>query len=144
MNTRADAPDDWRRSQKQPRTNQRGQKREKMRHSSNFYEILRKFTRAAHKHIPLDDNLVTSGQRNLIRTAKHSRGVTRLYECSRAVAALGLSEEFKQKPRGGSRGAVTRIFPAVSPGRGSVVRGRLLVPVPACQLCPPCSRWSYG
>jgi hypothetical protein len=32
-------------------------------------------------------------------------------------------------PRGGSRGAVTRIFPAVSPGRGSVVRGRLLVPI---------------
>jgi len=40
---------------------------------------------------------------------------------------------FNQKPRGGSRGAVTRIFPAVSPGRTGVVRGRLLAPRLACQ-----------
>ena len=66
--------------------------------------------------------------------AKHSIGELRLYECSRTVKRHWVCQSKYQKPRGGSRGAVTRIFPAVSPGRGGVVRGNLLVRPPACQL----------
>src|SRR6266446_9091729 len=66
--------------------------------------------------------------------AKHSMGVLRLYECSRIRKRHWVRQSKHQEPRGGSRGAVTRIFPAVSPGRGGVVRGNLLVRPPACQL----------
>src|SRR5579859_2719569 len=61
-------------------------------------------------------------------------GKLRLYECSRIAKRHWVCQSKWQKPRGGSRGAVTRIFPAVSPGRGGVVRGNLLVRSPACQL----------
>src|SRR5258708_16153697 len=66
--------------------------------------------------------------------AKHAMGVLRLYECSRIRKRHWVRQSKHQKPRGGSRGAVTRIFPAVSPGRGGVVRGNLLVRPTACQL----------
>src|SRR6266852_7934104 len=66
--------------------------------------------------------------------AKHSMGELRLYECSRTTKRHWVCQSKHQKPRGGSRGAVTRVFPAVSPGRGGVVRGNLLVRPPACQL----------
>src|SRR3981081_2329136 len=68
--------------------------------------------------------------------AKHSMGDVRLYGCSRITQRHWVRQSKHQNPRGGSRGAVTRIFPAVSPGRGGVVRGNLLVPSPACQLHP--------
>src|SRR6266852_7088796 len=68
--------------------------------------------------------------------AKHSMGELRLYECSRTTTRHWVCQSKHQKPRGGSRGAVTRVFPAVSPGRGGVVGGNLLVPSPACQLHP--------
>src|SRR6266849_3048837 len=61
-------------------------------------------------------------------------GELRLYECSRIAKRHWVCQSKHQKPRGGSRGAVTRIFPAVSPGRGGVVRGNLLLRPPACQL----------
>src|SRR5467141_3282948 len=66
--------------------------------------------------------------------AKHSMGKLRLYESNRIAKRHWVCQSKHQKPRGGSRGAVTRIFPAVSPGRGGVVGGNLLVPSPACQL----------
>ncbi len=66
--------------------------------------------------------------------AKHSMGKLRLYESNRIAKRHWVCQSKDQKPRGGSRGAVTRIFPAVSPGRGGVVRGNLLVRPPACQL----------
>src|SRR6266481_7326563 len=66
--------------------------------------------------------------------AKHSMGELRLYEGSRTAKRHWVCQSKHQNPRGGSRGAVTRVFPAVSPGRGGVVRGNLLVRPPACQL----------
>src|SRR5260221_12600320 len=66
--------------------------------------------------------------------AKHSMGVLRLYECSRIRKRHWVRQSKHQKPRGGNRGAVTRIFPAVSPGSGGVVRGNLFVGPTACQL----------
>ncbi len=56
------------------------------------------------------------------------------------MAAVGESKAFKKIPRGGSRGALTRIFPAVSPGRGGVVRGRLLGPVRRVNFFDPAAR----
>src|SRR6266404_5547026 len=67
-------------------------------------------------------------------SAKHSMGVLRLYECSRIRKRNCVCQSKHKKPSGGSLGAVTRIFPAVSPGRGGVVRGYILVRPPACQL----------
>jgi hypothetical protein len=55
------------------------------------------------------------------------------------VAAVGESK-VQKIPRGGSRGALTRIFPAVSPGRGGVVRGRLLGPVRRVNFFDPAAR----
>src|SRR5260370_10958081 len=80
-----------------------------------------------------DKNKTTKGG-ILHAREKHSMGKLRLYESNRIAKRHWVCQSKDQRPRGGSRGAVTRIFPAVSPGRGGVVRGNLLVRSPACQL----------
>src|SRR6267143_3863247 len=84
--------------------------------------------------LPSRDKNKTTKVGILSAPAKHSMGKLRLYECNRIAKRHWVCQSKHQKPRGGSRGAVTRIFPAVSPGRGGVVRGNLLVRPPACQL----------
>jgi hypothetical protein len=79
--------------------------------------------------VVLHDPLDTSASRNLIDTTKQFHRVTRLYGVQPVGGCCRRIEGFQKIPRGGSRGALTRIFPAVSPGRGGVVRGRLLGPV---------------
>src|ERR1700722_11710482 len=60
---------------------------------------------------PSDYEYVTNPSRNFSNLAKHSYGELRLYECSRNAGLLLVSQRFLQeKPRGGSRGAVTRIL----------------------------------
>src|SRR5467141_1925540 len=86
--------------------------------------------------LPSRDKNKTTKVGILSAPAKHSMGKLRLYECNRIAKRHWVCQNKHQKPRGGSRGAVTRIFPAVSPGRGGVVGGNLLVPSPACQLHP--------
>ena len=87
-------------------------------------------------HDPLD----TFASRNLIDTTKQFHQVTRLYGVQPVSGCCGPIEGFQKIPRGGSRGALTRIFPAVSPGRGGVVRGRLLGPVRRVNFFDPAAR----
>ena len=123
---------------------------ESARHCYPFPEVLTSMNYSAMRHenlaIPIvfHNPLDTFASRNLIDTTKQFHRVTRLYGVQPVSGCCGRIEGFQKIPRGGSRGALTRIFPAVSPGRGSVVRGRLLVPRRACQPYRPCSTWSCG
>src|SRR5260370_12272832 len=69
--------------------------------------------------------------------AKHSMGKLRLYESNRIAKRHWVCQSKDQKPRGGSRGAVTRILPAVIPGRVGVVPPILLLPPPPSHPRPP-------
>lgn len=83
----------------------------------------------------LQDRDETSGvgHEKVARRAKHSRGVIRLYECS--WQAVWGEVGIQKKPRGGSRGAVTRksFRPLVQEEQVSSM-GEVTRPFPACQL----------
>jgi hypothetical protein len=109
-------------------------------------EVLTSMNYSAMRHenlaIPVvfHDPLGTFASRNLIDTTKQFHRVTRLYGVQPVSGCCGRIEGFQKIPRGGSRGALTRIFPAVSPGRGGVVRGRLLGPVRRVNFFDPAAR----
>jgi hypothetical protein len=116
------------------------------RHCSPFPEVLTSMNYSAVRrenraiHVVFRDPLDTFASRNLIDTTKQFHQVTRLYGVQPVSGCCGPIEGFQKIPRGGSRGALTRIFPAVSPGRGGVVRGRLLGPVRRVNFFDPAAR----
>jgi len=118
----------------------------KCRHCYPLPEVLTSMNYSAMRHenlaIPIifHDPLDTLASRNLIDTTKQFHRVTRLYGVQPVSGCCGRIEGFQKIPRGGSRGALTRIFPAVSPGRGGVVRGRLLGPVRRVNFFDPAAR----
>jgi len=112
----------------------------------SFPEILTSMNYSAILHQNLlnravfHDALDTFASRHLIDATKQLHRVTRLYGVQPVSGCCGRIEELQKIPRGGSRGALTRIFPAVSPGRGGVVRGRLLGPVRRVNFFDPAAR----
>jgi len=104
-----------------------------MNYSAILYQNLR-------YRLPFHYILDTFASTNLIDSTKQLHRLTRLYGVQPVSGCCGQIEELQKIPRGGSRGALTRIFPAVSPGRGGVVRGRLLGPVRRVNFFDPAAR----